>query len=264
MKEPDVRHCAYCGSGFELGVDHIVPVSAMFSGRRSGTMKSYGETVICCRECNSILGSKHYHTRHARALYLVERYANRLQNYAEDNQVDILDKLTSCIVNYQSFLLSYLDSKTSVQNPIVESDAILPDADAFADVPTDETSSEPQKLISLRKKRIVNLDELVGLFLSDIKNMDDGVMIRDFFVRSGKENRTVVNSLIRRLSKSHVGRLATFRDQTLRAHPDAFSVSTKAKLIADEGQLFLVALVLHADLRLGERAELHKLASWFE
>lgn len=260
MGKLDLRNCAYCGSSLELGVDHIVPISAMFSGRRSGTMKSRGETVVCCRECNSILGNKHYHTRHARALYLVEQYANRLQHYAEDNQVDLLDKLTSCILNYQSFLHSYLDRETKDQSAIVKPEDELTDAE-FG---TEEANGEPEQLKKIREMRVVNLDDLVGLSLSDITNFDDGVQIRDFFVRGGNENRNVVHSLMRRLTRSGAGSLATFRDHTFKAHPDAFSVPTKVKLTEDEGQLFFAAIVLHADLRSGERLELHKLASWFE
>lgn len=63
--------CHYCGAPADTK-DHIIPVSFLRSDRRSGQARSVGETVDCCRECNSLLGAKALFTIEERAYEISE------------------------------------------------------------------------------------------------------------------------------------------------------------------------------------------------
>ena len=60
--------CHYCGAPADTK-DHIVPVSYLLNGRPKKP-KGVGETVDCCRECNSLLGAK--------ALFTIEERAHEI------------------------------------------------------------------------------------------------------------------------------------------------------------------------------------------
>ena len=99
--------------------------------------------------------------------------------------------------------------------------------------------------------------------LSDIDEVGGGVQISDLFSKNFDGSKFLIQVLIRRLKRANSGRLATFRDHIFKANPDVFSVSTKSKLSEDDGQLFFVSLVLHADIAIEDRREIHTMASWF-
>ena len=65
--------CIYCGNTTSLTRDHVIPVSW------TGFKRSYqvGDTVKCCRECNTILGDKPFFSVSKRANYLASRYARK-------------------------------------------------------------------------------------------------------------------------------------------------------------------------------------------
>lgn len=60
--------CHYCGAPADTK-DHIIPICYLRNGRPNGA-RSIGETVDCCRECNSLLGAK--------ALFSIEERANEI------------------------------------------------------------------------------------------------------------------------------------------------------------------------------------------
>jgi hypothetical protein len=65
--------CIYCGNTTSITRDHVVPVSW------GGFKRFYdrNDTVKCCKECNSVLGSKPYFSISSRAHYLASRYQSK-------------------------------------------------------------------------------------------------------------------------------------------------------------------------------------------
>ena len=60
--------CHYCGAPADTK-DHIIPLAYMRNGRPKSAY-GVGETVDCCRECNSLLGAK--------ALFSIEERAHEI------------------------------------------------------------------------------------------------------------------------------------------------------------------------------------------
>lgn len=60
--------CHYCGADADTK-DHIIPIVYLRNGRPRNR-RAIGDTVDCCRECNSLLGAK--------ALFSIEERANEL------------------------------------------------------------------------------------------------------------------------------------------------------------------------------------------
>lgn len=50
-------YCHYCGDNADT-LDHIIPIAYNYIKRPKKSKSRGGETVHCCRECNSFLGSK--------------------------------------------------------------------------------------------------------------------------------------------------------------------------------------------------------------
>lgn len=72
-----IDHCIYCGDWYECR-DHVIPISWQ------QTYRDYkpGSTVKCCKECNSFLGNKPFHTIQSRATYLINAYLiNRKKDF---------------------------------------------------------------------------------------------------------------------------------------------------------------------------------------
>lgn len=69
--------CTYCGEPADT-IDHTIPYSWF---RNTGSDRRHGESVgfmtYCCRECNSILGSRIFPTFQQRLLYLNNRLRER-------------------------------------------------------------------------------------------------------------------------------------------------------------------------------------------
>mgnify|MGYP001613672329 CR=1 FL=1 len=65
--------CIYCGNTTSLTRDHVIPCSW------SGFKRSYqaGDTVKCCRECNTLLHAKPFFSISKRANYLANRYTTK-------------------------------------------------------------------------------------------------------------------------------------------------------------------------------------------
>ena len=66
--------CHYCGAPADTK-DHIVPISYNYTQRPNNSPGKGGQTVDCCRECNSLLGAK--------ALFSVEERAHEIAECLE-------------------------------------------------------------------------------------------------------------------------------------------------------------------------------------
>lgn len=85
------RACVYCGNTTSLGRDHVIPVS----WARGYRDYRPGDTVICCDECNSVLGDILLFSIESRADYLYNKYLVRHRkaiNMPEWTEEEILDK----------------------------------------------------------------------------------------------------------------------------------------------------------------------------
>ena len=72
-------NCNYCGDPADTR-DHLIPVSAQTYSRPNRTARHsrrFGETVWCCRECNSLLGSQVFPSVEARSKYVAKALARR-------------------------------------------------------------------------------------------------------------------------------------------------------------------------------------------
>ena len=78
----DYRECYYCGMPCD-GDDHVTPkaVLAMMPDPESNPVRARTFTVPCCRECNSILGSKVFETLVQRKRALKERLRHKYVKY---------------------------------------------------------------------------------------------------------------------------------------------------------------------------------------
>ena len=73
-----MNYCTYCGSLYGETRDHLVPVAFSHpTGRKGKASVSYKDTVPCCVECNSLLGSTLLWGVQARAGYLLGVYQKR-------------------------------------------------------------------------------------------------------------------------------------------------------------------------------------------
>lgn len=66
--------CHYCGAPADTK-DHIVPISYNYTQRPNNSPGKGGQTVDCCRECNSLLGAK--------ALFSIEERAHEIAECLE-------------------------------------------------------------------------------------------------------------------------------------------------------------------------------------
>ena len=66
--------CHYCAAPADTK-DHIVPISYNYTQRPNNSPGKGGQTVDCCRECNSLLGAK--------ALFSVEERAHEIAECLE-------------------------------------------------------------------------------------------------------------------------------------------------------------------------------------
>jgi hypothetical protein len=75
-----MSNCFYCGQLGD-GTDHAVPIAYTTRNgrgtRRQGDLDNGHLRVPCCRECNSLLGSKLFDSIQARAAYLARKLKNR-------------------------------------------------------------------------------------------------------------------------------------------------------------------------------------------
>ncbi len=77
--------CVYCGDGFDLSRDHVIPQSYLRAKRKSF---ANDWTVTACRECNSTLGGRLIFNVPERAEYLRKKY---LKKYAKLLQCRVWD-----------------------------------------------------------------------------------------------------------------------------------------------------------------------------
>jgi hypothetical protein len=89
--------CTYCGCTYGDTLDHVVPFCVISAVHRSATSNpnSFGQVVPCCKECNTLLGTKLYTTVGKRAAYLAKtlrkRYARHLRaaSWTEDELAEL-------------------------------------------------------------------------------------------------------------------------------------------------------------------------------
>lgn len=107
--------CEYCGVTTDITRDHIIPVSF------SSVYRSYnqGDTVRCCRECNSTLGSILILSFDERAEYLICKYQNKyrkilnMPHWDEDDLKDMDSEFKRSIkasVSAKTEILQRLDN----------------------------------------------------------------------------------------------------------------------------------------------------------
>ncbi len=65
--------CGYCGSTVSITRDHVIPSSW---ARESRSYRD-GDTIRCCRECNSVLSDIALFSVESRANYLISEYIRR-------------------------------------------------------------------------------------------------------------------------------------------------------------------------------------------
>tara|TARA_R110000744_G_C18865641_1_gene504561 strand:- start:35 stop:445 length:411 start_codon:yes stop_codon:yes gene_type:complete len=68
--------CTYCKDIADT-LDHVIPHSYVATNSKQIRTYNKNEVVPCCRECNSLLGSKLYFTIAERADYLYTTYKKR-------------------------------------------------------------------------------------------------------------------------------------------------------------------------------------------
>lgn len=71
--------CFYCGCDSSSSRDHVVPVSYQSESRDY----KKGDIVLCCKECNSLLGNKPIFTVEERADYLSRRIYQKYKKHIE-------------------------------------------------------------------------------------------------------------------------------------------------------------------------------------
>jgi len=72
-----VAECSYCGDSANC-FDHVVPLSYVFSGKRTNAKNRSETTVVpCCNECNHLLGCSVFPSVSEKAGFLAERIAIR-------------------------------------------------------------------------------------------------------------------------------------------------------------------------------------------
>lgn len=162
-----MSNCVYCGQGYDLTRDHVVPFSVLTSGRRRGGAHGFGETVTACRECNTILGDRYLNKKSLRSLYLVEQYANRLLYYEKEDGSELLDKIKSCILIYEGFSAdeSLERDKESTHN----------NSDYEMEEETDWSYRRAERLKARRRheKRSRKYEKLLSKETSNESNSDD-------------------------------------------------------------------------------------------
>jgi hypothetical protein len=72
----ETKKCAYCGEDANT-VDHIIPVSYYYSGKRSGLhlTSEYGKENLadCCQECNYLASNKVFDSLEEKRKYIQEK-----------------------------------------------------------------------------------------------------------------------------------------------------------------------------------------------
>lgn len=95
--------CNYCGEPADT-LDHVIPYSRLTSAKRTGTRADIGETVACCRECNSLLGAQQFPSIQDRSRFigrrLKQRYAKLLNSpsWTADELAEVGPALRSSIL----------------------------------------------------------------------------------------------------------------------------------------------------------------------
>jgi hypothetical protein len=99
-KRVKLPQCFYCGDDTQRVVrDHVVPVSSKGMPRTY----DYRDTVDCCTECNSMLGSVNITTVEERAAYIAGRLCHKYKNeinaprWTEDEIEDMGPNMASMI-----------------------------------------------------------------------------------------------------------------------------------------------------------------------
>lgn len=121
--------CHYCGAPADTK-DHIIPVSYLTNSKPSQRQRhSIGETVDCCRECNSLLGAKAVFTVEERAHEIAERLTRRYSKelkapyWSEEELAELGPTLRDSIVAKQSVrkeVLERIKNATSVASGLLE------------------------------------------------------------------------------------------------------------------------------------------------
>lgn len=240
-----MKRCEYCGETRDLTVDHVVPISAILPGKRKGAHKSLSVTLIACRECNSLLGTKRYYTKQSRALYLVETYANRLQNYSIDDQVYLLDKLKSCVLSYEKFLVEYLDGNTEEERRKSKRFIYKEIDEDVERGPLTDDNDEIPIMNQLSRKKMVSLADLEGLVLHDIDVDSHWPISVTVFQGREREWGDPLEKVKKRLKRRRSSTLLKIRDEFLRDFQSLFSTSELNLLADSDEDLLFIALSLH-------------------
>jgi len=99
--------CIYCGAPADTK-DHIIPLTYLYNGRPKNP-KGKGETVDCCRECNTLLGAKALFSVAERAEYLANALERRYRKvlkapYWSDEEIEELDGELKQTIKAKQFL----------------------------------------------------------------------------------------------------------------------------------------------------------------
>ena len=74
IKEEWGHQCAYCGSGENLTIDHIVPQS-------KGGLDNTKNVVCCCHSCNQSKGHEHWKLWYVQQNFYSEEKFDKIENW---------------------------------------------------------------------------------------------------------------------------------------------------------------------------------------
>lgn len=124
-----IYSCFYCGDNSSITRDHVMPVSYQSVTRTYNAR----DTVLCCLQCNVLLGSRPLFTVEDRAAYLADRLARKYRRAMASGQFtqseidDFGERLKSMVIsniNFKSFIISRIDHCHKIAGSLYDAEEV--------------------------------------------------------------------------------------------------------------------------------------------